>query len=186
MIELAKLATAPSARTGVTNSLRHRAASTTRLPEVSCAGERFAGLSAGVMLATGNGVNVERAPADGRGCKRKDPRQKDERQEPRRHSMLPSSQPKNSHASEYTLKTTAVAPRAHNPRAIQDQTGGNSRGGGTAVFGASLSRPTGSFGQRRKKSETGHFKVLRTLIGKQGEKLVAGVGLEPPGHVEGS
>src|SRR6266705_2805126 len=98
MIELAKLATALGARTGVTNSLRHRAASTTRLPEVSCAGERFAGFSAGVMLATGNRINVERAPADGRRGKRKDPRQKNDRQKPRRHSMLPSSQPKNSHA----------------------------------------------------------------------------------------
>src|SRR5207247_1716135 len=42
-------------------------------------------------------------------------------------------------------------------RAIQDQTGGNLRGGGTAVFGANLSRPTGSFGQRRRKSETGQI-----------------------------
>jgi len=157
MTELAKLTTALGARTGVTNSLRHRAASTTRLLKLSCAGARFAGLSAGVMLATGNGVNVERAPADGRGCERKDPGQKDERQKPRRHSMLPSSQPKNSHAGEYTLKQTAGAPRAHNPRAMQDQTGGNLRGGGTAVFGANLSRPTGSFGQRRKKSETGQI-----------------------------
>src|SRR5207247_158933 len=42
-------------------------------------------------------------------------------------------------------------------RAIQDQTGGHLRGGGTAVFGADLSRPTGSFGQRRRKSETGQI-----------------------------
>jgi len=79
---------------------------------------------------------------------------------------------------------------------MQDQTGGHLRGGGRAVFGANLSRPTGSFGQRRKKSEAGqivcyknlHFKVLPTLGWKEskGEKLVAGVGLEPMRRFDGS
>jgi len=33
-----------------------------------------------------------------------------------------------------------------------------------AVFGANLSRATGSFGQRQRKSETGHFNVLPTPV----------------------
>ena len=65
---------------------------------MSSAGARFDGLSAGVMFTTRNGVNVERAPAEGRGRESKDPGQKNEPQEPRRHPMLPSSRPKNCHA----------------------------------------------------------------------------------------
>src|SRR5947209_3494630 len=98
MIELAKLATALGARTGVTNSLRHRAASTTRLLKLSCARARFAGLSAGVMLTARKGVNVENTSADGRGREGEHPHQKNEPQEPRCHPMPPPSRPKNSHA----------------------------------------------------------------------------------------
>jgi len=63
-------------------------------------------LSAGVMLTTCRGIDVESAPADGRGRERKDPRQKNEPQEPRCHPMLPSSRRKNSHAASIHQRET--------------------------------------------------------------------------------
>src|SRR5439155_24352532 len=86
-------------------------------------------------------------------------------------------------------KTTAGAPRAHNPRAMQDQTGGNLRGGArrfSALTSGALRAPSVSAERKAKPDrssaiKTGHFKVLPNRIGKQRRKTGSGGGTRTHG-----